>query len=60
MTNEFCFTDFDAFMFTLNDLNESLAAWGKNPDNTWDMDIYIGEGKYYIYIEIDENKNKSE
>ena len=30
------------------------------PDNTWDMDIYIGEGKYYIYIEIDENKNKSE
>ena len=34
--------------------------WGKeSTNNTWDMEVYIGDGEYYIDISINENKNKS-
>ena len=59
MINEFNFTNFETFMYTLKDLTDGLENWGKNASNTWDIDVYIGKGEYCIYIEINEDQDKS-
>ena len=51
--------DASSTLYSLRDLNDSLEEWGKNVNNTWDLKVEIGEGKYLIYIQLDENKNKS-
>tara|TARA_R110002020_G_scaffold126458_7_gene284231 strand:+ start:412 stop:600 length:189 start_codon:yes stop_codon:yes gene_type:complete len=56
----FTIDNFTDFMFSFKDLSDSLEDWGKNTSNTWDMVITIGKGEYTIYIELDENKDKSE
>ena len=44
----------------MNDFKESLEIWEKeSSNNTWDMDVYIGDGEYYIEILINESKDKS-
>lgn len=59
LLSKFSLEDFSDFMYSLRDLNDSLEEWGKNVNNTWDLKVEIGEGKYLIYIQLDENKNKS-
>lgn len=60
MITRFTVEDFTEFMILVKDFNESLSMWEEqNSNNTWDMGIYIGEGKYYIEIELDESNNKS-
>ena len=57
---EFRITNFEEFMYTLRDFNESLHEWGsENISNTWDLECSIGENEYIIYLTIDENKDKS-
>jgi hypothetical protein len=56
----FTIHEFEELMLLMNDFRESLEMWGKeSTNNTWDMEVYIGDGEYYIDISINENKNKS-
>lgn len=57
--SEFYLKDFSEFMYSLRDLNDSLEDWGRRSNNTWDLRVEIGKGKYLIYVQLDENKNKS-
>ena len=57
--SEFYLKDFSEFMYSLRDLNDSLEDWGRRANNPWDLRVEIGKGKYLIYVELDENKNKS-
>jgi hypothetical protein len=57
---EFRIPNFEEFMYTLRDFNESLHEWeSENISNTWDLECSIGENEYIIYLTIDESKDKS-
>tara|TARA_R110002020_G_scaffold194491_1_gene395359 strand:+ start:566 stop:751 length:186 start_codon:yes stop_codon:yes gene_type:complete len=60
MVTKFTVEDFTEFMYLISDFNESLTLWeSQDSTNTWDMSIYIGEGEYYIEIELNESNDKS-
>tara|TARA_R100001443_G_scaffold114560_2_gene130745 strand:+ start:791 stop:976 length:186 start_codon:yes stop_codon:yes gene_type:complete len=60
MVTKFTVKDFTEFMYLISDFNESLTLWtSQDSNNTWDMDIYIGEEEYYIKIELHEGNDKS-
>lgn len=60
MITRFTIHEFEELMLLMNDFKESLETWEKESShNTWDMDIYIGDGEYYIEILINEGKDKS-
>ena len=58
---KFKIDNFNDFMCTLKDFEDSLNMWGSdNITNTWDLEVKIGDNnEYIIYVTIDESKNKS-
>jgi|TARA_Y100000004_G_C8582553_1_gene272993 hypothetical protein len=60
MVTKFTVENFTEFMYLISDFDESLTLWQEqDSNNTWDMNIYIGKGEYYIEIELNESNNKS-
>jgi len=60
VVTRFTIHEFEELMVLMNDFKESLEIWEKeSSNNTWDMDVYIGDGEYYIEILINESKDKS-
>ena len=61
MISRFEMHSVDEFMVTLKDFTDSLEMWHKeNSNNTWDLEVEIGEGIYVINVLINESKDKSE
>jgi hypothetical protein len=59
MKTKYTTNDFDEFMYTLKDFEESCTAFSsENASCTWDMRVEVSKNKYIIHIEIDEDKGK--
>ena len=59
MITKYKTTDFDEFMYTLNDFDTSARMLEFETQCTWDMEVKVGKNQYIIYLNIDGHKDKN-
>ena len=58
MTTKYNTTDFEEFMYTLNDFETSAQLLEFETSCTWDMEVKISKNQYIIHLSIDESKDR--
>tara|TARA_R100001594_G_scaffold49956_2_gene83062 strand:- start:433 stop:621 length:189 start_codon:yes stop_codon:yes gene_type:complete len=58
MITKYKTTDFEEFMYTLNDFDTSVRMLEFETQCTWDMEVKVSKNQYIIYLKIDGHKDK--